>query len=427
MKQPTPSTPFDRNGQPTAAKKGMGVKSVAALSVGSAVLGAYLFASWPETSDLEGTVLPTSQPAEFQRPGLDAFRIKPEDVIEPRIVTVTEQDDAEVARLTALIDDLNAKIAELAATPNTVVEVDQTGMQELRDRLAEINASLVDKDQALKELERDNLRLAAQIGEDDLARRAFEEEQTRKARLRAIAEARQQAADALHAAQVNSPVVGFRRGSTAVDAQLRGSGDDDFVRAGLDRVEVTRPQIIANPSYTVAQGTLIEATLQTGINSDLQGNIIAVISYDVWSFDLAQVVIPRGSRLFGRYSSDVGVGQKRVLVAWDRIITPDGQSVSISAFGTDRLGRSGLPGKVNNHFIERFGTAALISVIGATPEILAANNDDETTSDTLEAVGGDLSNATGSVIAEHINRPATITVEHGDIVTIIVNTDLEML
>jgi type IV secretion system protein VirB10 len=414
-------------------KRSIGLPAAAVIAVGTGLAGAYVVGTWPDATVERQSSLATSAVEEFQQSGVEGFRIREDDIILPQIVTetvtVVEQDTSEINRLNRMVADLNAKIEELGEGPDTVMVADTAALSELRDALERVQADLKLKDQSLKELARDNLRLSAQLGEDELARQQFEEERTRKERLRAVAVARQKAADQLHADQVNSPMVAFRRGSgkdEAGDAPA-GTKNGGFVRAGLDKVAVTRPEIIANPLFTVVQGTLIEATLQTGINSDQQGNVKAVVSYDVWSFDLERVLIPRGSRLFGRFSSDVGVGQKRVLVAWDRIITPDGLSVSISAYGADRLGRSGLPGKVNNHFVERFGTAAVISIIGAAPEILANQSSDETTAGTLDAVGNDLSSAVGNVIAEHIARPATITIEHGDIVTIIVNTDLELL
>ena len=156
------------------------------------------------------------------------------------------------------------------------------------------------------------------------------------------------------------------------------------------------------------------------------GNVAAVVSHDVWSFDMSRVLIPRGSRLFGRYDSEVDAGQRRVLIAWDRIVTTDGQSVELAAYGTDRIGRSGLPGKVRNHFLQRFGTAALISVIGAVPAIAAARYEgDEVASDTAESVGNDLGEAVNDVMADYLRIPPTISVNQGAVVMVRVDADIE--
>ena len=174
------------------------------------------------------------------------------------------------------------------------------------------------------------------------------------------------------------------------------------------------------------QGTLIEASLETALSTDLAGNVSAIVSHDVWSFDMSRVLIPRGSRLFGRYDSDVGAGQRRVLIAWDRLVTTDGQSVSLAAYGTDRIGRSGLPGTVRNHFLQRFGTAALISVIGAVPAVAAAKyNSNQVAADTAKNVGTDLGNAVNQVMADYLSIPPTISVSQGAVVMIRVDADLE--
>jgi type IV secretion system protein VirB10 len=175
----------------------------------------------------------------------------------------------------------------------------------------------------------------------------------------------------------------------------------------------------------VVQGTLIEASLETAISTDLSGNVAAVVSHDVWSFDMSRILIPRGSRLYGRYEADTDAGQRRVMIAWDRIVTTDGQSVELAAYGTDRIGRSGLPGKVRNHFLQRFGTAALISVIGAVPTLAAEKYDDEVASETAENLGNDLGEAVNEVMADYLSIPPTISVNQGAVVMVRVDADIE--
>ncbi len=91
--------------------------------------------------------------------------------------------------------------------------------------------------------------------------------------------------------------------------------------------------------YQVMAGTLIPASLVTGINSDLPGTIVAQVTQPVYDTVTGQyVLIPQGSRLIGRYQSEVSFGQNRALVTWDRIIFPDGSSIVISAPGADAQG-----------------------------------------------------------------------------------------
>ena len=178
------------------------------------------------------------------------------------------------------------------------------------------------------------------------------------------------------------------------------------------------------PERTLAQGSVIQAALQTAINSDLPGNVVAVVAEPVYAFSGDAVLIPRGSRLFGQYRSGVEVNQKRILILWTRVLTPDGTSMQIASVGGDRLGRSGLTGLVDTKFDERFGGAALISIIGAAPAVAANSTEDEVTREVLEEVGNDLEDATSSVIADQVSISPTIYVDQGAMVTVLVDRDI---
>lgn len=120
---------------------------------------------------------------------------------------------------------------------------------------------------------------------------------------------------------------------------------------------------IANPEQTIVQGTLINAVLETALDSTRPGQARALVTKDVMSFDGSRVLIPRGSRIFGTYQSEVNPGQKRVLIEWVRLLTPKGISVKLNSPSADPLGRAGLRGKVDNHTLRRIGDALLGSVV----------------------------------------------------------------
>lgn len=379
----------------------------------------------------------TSRAREFQDSGMAGMTPVDED---PTEIVVRRDNSEDLARLQSTIDELESQLRDLRENPEVKTVTDETAIEALRTELTEIRANLEagqkaydDQKLLLDQRGRDLTRLQSELETERLmrdqtdieARKLAEEEALRRTEL-----ARRRAeAEALLQRKINSPIVAYSASSGssgADDAKQRYTGDEAFRRAGAEPVAVTQSEIIANPSNTVVQGTLIEGTLETGILSDLAGNVAAIISYDVYSFDMTRVLIPRGSKLYGRYSSDVGIGQKRVLIAWDRIVTTDGQSVQISAYGGDRLGRSGLPGKVDNHFFERFGSAALISIIGAVPEMAAAESDSETTQEVVENVGEDFQDAVDSVIGEFLSIPPTISVDQGAVVMVRVNSDLEL-
>lgn len=336
---------------------------------------------------------------------------------------------------------LKAEIAELKANPSPPAEA--AGLEALKAEVEALAAEAKTREVALADLQGENARLQSEIDASAIAETDAAQE---AARLREEDLARRrQETEALQEAQIHSDMValraggeisggtsgemGWEGGASVADGSgpaSGGSAGDAFRRAGAEAAEVREVEVIANPAFTLMQGTLIEAALETAIATDLPGNVAAVVSHDVWSFDMSRVLIPRGSRLFGRYDSEIALGQRRVLIAWDRIVTTDGQSVELAAFGSDRIGRSGLPGTVRRHFLQRFGSAALISVIGAIPAVAASKyQDDAVVSDTVENLGTDLGGAVTDVMADYLTIPPTISVDQGAVVMVRVDADLE--
>lgn len=123
--------------------------------------------------------------------------------------------------------------------------------------------------------------------------------------------------------------------------------------------------------YTIQEGSLIPATLLTSINSDLPGDIIAIVNRNVYdSIHQKYLLIPKGTKLIGSYDNKVVINQQKLLMSWRRMIFPDGRSIDISELNSyDLQGESGLSGKVNNHFWNIFGKSALLSLIGAGTSI----------------------------------------------------------
>jgi type IV secretion system protein VirB10 len=372
--------------------------------------------------------LDTASVSDFQGDGTgtDGFTLTR---AKPQIVPPAP-DRSEEERLQAEVDALNAQIADLKANPVSVT--DEAALQALKAQVDALDADGRARAAALSDLERENIRLQTELDTQALITGDPQAEAAR-AREEDLARQRQEA-EAVRQSQIHSDMVALRSSTDmGGDAGAAGAtpvgvatGDEAFRRAGAKAAEVRQAEVIANPANTVMQGTLIEAALETAVSTDLAGNVAAIVSHDVWSFDMSRVLIPRGSRLFGRYESDVSPGQRRVLIAWDRLVTTDGQSVTLAAYGTDRIGRSGLPGTVRNHFLQRFGTAALISVIGAVPDVAAAKyTGNEVASDTAENVGNDLGEAVNTVMADYLRIPPTISVTQGAVVMVRVDADIE--
>ena len=379
----------------------------------------------------------TSDASEFQREASDGFT----PVIAPAPafpLTETGPSDAEIElqrRLDEVTRQLDAARNQEPAAPvvdTTQLETLQTQLDSLAADMAARSAEVQDLAAERDQLNRDLARTQAenssllmqvnQVTDDSLADQMMAEE--RAARQQEL-ERRRAEAKAVRRAQINSPIDGLSGSGT--ESEGRDYTDDEaFIRAGADKIAPTQSRVIGSPSNTVMQGTVIEATLTTGINSQLSGTITSTVSYDIWSFDMSRVLIPRGSQMFGRYSNEVAVGQKRVLVAWDRVVTPNGQVVDLEAYGSDRLGRSGLTGKVNSRFLQRFGSAALISIFSAAPAAAAASVKNDESAILAEAVSTDASDNASAVIEEYLSLAPIITVEHGSVIMVMVTNDMEL-
>lgn len=455
----------------------------AALMVGGvAVLSAglvYLFAS---SAQRPQTSIPTQAPAEFQTrgpafgdlmPGWISSEPEPEPEAEPEttarvtvtrvpvtpaaeppaaettttVITAAPEADPAIGELASLVQGLQSEIAALrdgaAATGNGEASEEAMLLLAQADALqaqldAQAQEARFERERLERELQERGRELQQLQTDLDLARLQtpvqpmFEMAPVGEDPARAELERRRAEAQAEEEARRRSPMIAYSGASATSQSELdsaRLDPNDEFVRDGARPAQVQRAEVIANPSNTVTQGTMIQASLETAIDSSLPGPIRAVITQDVHSYDGNRRLIPRGSKLIGRYSSGVEIGQGRVMVAWDRIILPDNQSVQISGYGMDEIGRSGAAGRVDSRFIQRFGSAALISVINAVPAALARGNQQTGTNtgpNVGQAIAEDMRSITGSAMAEYLNIPPRITINQGARVTVMVDRDLEI-
>ncbi len=135
---------------------------------------------------------------------------------------------------------------------------------------------------------------------------------------------------------------------------------------------------INHPEYTLVAGELIPAILETAVNSELPGMTRAIVSAPVYAYIGRRIMIPKGSRLIGQYSAAVAQSQNRLLIIWNRIILPNGISVRLDSASADDLGRVGMGAdQVDNHFMARFGEAALLSLLGAGSATAGVSGDDQ--------------------------------------------------
>ncbi|MEG1055541.1 MAG: TrbI/VirB10 family protein [Janthinobacterium sp.] len=206
-------------------------------------------------------------------------------------------------------------------------------------------------------------------------------------------------------------------------AQFAGSGQGDRWRLE------SQPEAPRSP-YELRAGFVVPATLISGINSELPGQIMAQVSQDVYDTPLGKYkLIPQGSRLVGSYASDVAYGQSRILIGWQRIIFPDGKAMDIGSMpGADSAGYAGFKDQVNNHYFRLFGSAFLMSAVTAgvalsQPE-QGPNNRPTASSAMSEALGQQLGNVTAQLISKNLNIAPTLEIRPGYRFNVIVTKDM---
>ncbi len=196
-------------------------------------------------------------------------------------------------------------------------------------------------------------------------------------------------------------------------------------RVNADPADLAGPRAgatrLANPTTTVPQGAVIQAVLETALDSNRPGFARAIVSRDVRGFDGSRVLIPRGSRLIGEYKSDLVQGQNRAFVQWQTLTRPDGVQIAVDSPAADPLGRAGVKGNVNTHFFERFAGAILQSTLDIGVGIATRNVSNGTV-----IVG--LPGSTQSVTAATPqNIKPTLKVPHGSSVSVFVARDLDFV
>ena len=187
-------------------------------------------------------------------------------------------------------------------------------------------------------------------------------------------------------------------------------------------------QLPASP-YQVMAGTIIPAALVTGINSDLPGQVVANVSEAVYDSATGRhLLIPQGSRLMGRYDSQVAFGQRRVLLVWTRLILPDTSSVALDRLpGIDPAGYAGLEDGVDWHWDRILAGAALSTLLGVGAELAAPEN--RTDGNRIVIAGRQSAQETVNQVGQEITKrnvsiQPTLTIRPGFPMRVMVSKDL---
>jgi len=259
--------------------------------------------------------------------------------------------------------------------------------------------------------------------EQEKQRRAQELDQARKASLAASGfGGTQQAGPApmpvsannfqQSAMQLAGLAPGMQNNAANNDDQNRQADKQQFLRdqrTAIDTDYSSSSKKAPRSPYEVKAGAVIPAVMIGGINSDLPGQVIAQVKENVFDTKTGRhLLIPQGSRLIGLYDSSVTYGQERVLLAWNRIIFPNGDSFNLQGMpGADKAGYAGFFDEVDNHYFKVFGNAILMSIISAGVQISQPNNGGNGNNSNQ---GPSVSQTVGAALGQQIGQTAlTIT------------------
>ncbi len=255
-----------------------------------------------------------------------------------------------------------------------------------------------------------------------------------------------------------SPIILFSGGSGGPSNSI---GYDkniiDLKKDPMKNLEKTKPTVkatlVEDRKYAIVQGKMLSAVLETSINSEIPGSVRGIVSRDVYGESGSEVLITKGSRLFGSYSSKITRGQARIDISWNRLIRTDGVDLSISFNASDQFGRAGIAGEVDNRYgntiVNALLTSTVVAIGAATMQkILAPNQNASNQIQTSPLQGGSFqgsltTSTTASnqaiydtskavvdiakqIVTDTLDTQPVIRVPQGTKVTVIVNADMKL-
>lgn len=210
------------------------------------------------------------------------------------------------------------------------------------------------------------------------------------------------------------------------------SSKDAFFNADIKELGYLPNGVVpARSPFELKRGTVIPATLISGINSDLPGRISAQVNHPIYDSATGRhLLVPQGAKLFGRYDAEVSFGQSRVLVIWTDLIFPDGSTLQLGGMaGTDAEGYGGFTDKVDRHLLKTFGSAALVALFGAGMDMsLPSEPRERDRSSASDAARRSFAETFGRVaertITKNLDVQPTLRIRPGYIFNVLVDQDI---
>jgi type IV secretion system protein TrbI len=199
-----------------------------------------------------------------------------------------------------------------------------------------------------------------------------------------------------------------------------------FLARANDQQTVSTERLAGPASPSILQaGSVIPAALITGIRSDLPGLVTAQVTQNVYDSPTGRILlIPQGSRLIGDYDADIAFGQRRILLAWNRLIFPDGRSVILERQpASDPSGYAGLQDRTNHHWGGVLKAALVSTLLGVGSE-LGSGDDGNLTRAIRRGTQDSINRAGEQIVSRELDVRPTLTIRPGFAVRVLVTRDL---
>ncbi|HQR53642.1 MAG TPA: type IV secretion system protein VirB10 [Burkholderiales bacterium] len=221
------------------------------------------------------------------------------------------------------------------------------------------------------------------------------------------------------------------RSAGVADSEPVGSAAGEGTGPAGDLDALLRPsvtpavqaQVLPTRRMLLPKGAFLDCTLETALDSTLPGMTTCILATDAFSADGSVVLLERGTKLVGETRGQVRQGSARVYVLWTEARTSKGVVVPLASPGTDELGRAGLPGRVDRHFMERFGAAILVSVIDGAIQAEVASQRGNGSTVVVDPSGS--RDIMTEILRSTINIPPTVVKPQGDRIQVLVARDLD--
>ncbi len=243
-------------------------------------------------------------------------------------------------------------------------------------------------------------------------------------------------------ARFASNLVSADGGATRPSAESTATSDDAPARSASLPPQAAAPQSASagnkrapevnvnsahGQPFVVFEGTTIDTVLVNRLDGEFAGPLKVMVTNPIYSQDRQHLLIPEGTFILGDVQKVAGLGQKRLAVAFHRMLMPDGYSVDLDQFhGLDQAGSTGLKDKVNNHYVEIFGASIALGVIAGAAEATNLNQgyNESGTEAYKSGIASSLSQSSANVLDRFINIPPTITIREGHRIKVYITQDM---